>query len=272
MKIIRQKKDLDKIINSNHSLSFVPTMGSLHKGHLSLIKEAKKKRLKILVSIFVNPRQFSSRSDFNTYPRNIKNDLKLLKKIKIDFLFLPKYNDVFNFKTRNKIYIHPFAKILCGKFRTGHFKGVLNVVNRFLELIKPKYLFLGEKDFQQLILIQKHILEKKIKTTVVNCRTIRQDKFLPYSSRNFNLKKSEKQLATEAFKQIKNYKNYLIKKNIKKIDLGFLKKKIFSLGVKKIDYIDVVNLDNLKKTKNFKGKIRIFSAFYVNRTRLIDNV
>ena len=108
------------------------------------------------------------------------------------YLYYPKYKDIFSFKTKNKIYLHTFAKKLCGKYRPGHFKGVLNVVNRFLELLNPKYLYLGKKDFQQLILIKKHIQKNKIKTLVISCNTIRDQYSLPYSSRNFNLNKEEK--------------------------------------------------------------------------------
>ena len=103
--------------------------------------------------------------------------------------------------------MHPFSKQLCGKYRPGHFKGVLNVVNRFLEILNPRYLFLGEKDFQQLILIKEHIKKRKIKTTVISCKTVRFQKYLPYSSRNFNLKSYEKNLAIRAFKLIRNEKN-----------------------------------------------------------------
>ena len=160
MKIIRQKKDLGKLINKINSFSFIPTMGGLHKGHEILIKKAQKKNKNTLVSIFVNPKQFNSKKDFYTYPRNLNKDVKILKKLKVRYLFCPNYNDIFSFKTKNRIYMHPFMKKLCGKYRPGHFKGVIDVVNRFLELIKPKYIILGKKDFQQLALIRNHI--KKI--------------------------------------------------------------------------------------------------------------
>ena len=145
-----------------------------------------------MVTIFINPKQFNSKKDFEKYPRNLAKDIKILRKTKIDYLYYPKFKDIFSFKTHNKIYMHPFSKQLCGKYRPGHFKGVLNVVNRFLEILNPRYLFLGEKDFQQLILIKEHIKKRKIKTTVISCKTVRFQKYLPYSSRNFNLKSYEK--------------------------------------------------------------------------------
>tara|TARA_Y100000591_G_C21775135_1_gene667840 strand:- start:348 stop:1166 length:819 start_codon:yes stop_codon:yes gene_type:complete len=271
MKIIRQKKDLINLINKINSLSFVPTMGGLHKGHELLIKKAKKKNKFTIVSIFVNPKQFDSKKDFNTYPRNLKKDLKILRKLNIKCLYLPSFNDVFSFKTKHKIYLHPFSKKLCGKFRPGHFKGVINVVNRFLEIIKPKYIFLGKKDFQQLFLIKKHIDKNQIKTSVVSCDTLREERFLPYSSRNYNLNKSNKDLALKVFKILRKEKQIIKKNKIKDINLYNIKKKIFEFGIKKIDYVEALNLDNLKKAKRFDENFNIFCAFYIDNIRLIDN-
>ena len=120
-----------------------------------LIKKSQKKDGKILVSIYINPKQFNDQKDFNNYPRNIKKDLKILKKLKVDYVYT--YHHIMIFillKTKNKIFLDKFSKKLCGKFRKGHFEGVLNVVNRFLEIINPKYIFLGKKDFQQFYLIK----------------------------------------------------------------------------------------------------------------------
>ena len=271
MKIIRQKKDLKNLINKINCLSFVPTMGGLHKGHEFLIKKAKKKNKFTIVSIFINPKQFNSKNDFNTYPRNYKKDLQILKKLNVKYLYMPNYKDIFSFKTYNKIYLHPFSNKLCGKFRPGHFKGVVDVVNRFLELLKPKYIFLGKKDYQQLFLIKKHIDKNKIKTFVVSCNTVRENKFLPYSSRNFNLNKKDKFLAIKVYKLLRKEKNFIRKNKIKKINLSNIKKKIMKSGIKKIDYIEAINLDNHKKAKKFNENFNIFSAFYVNNVRLIDN-
>ena len=271
MKIIRQKKDLNRLISKINSLSFVPTMGGLHKGHEYLIKKARKKNKNILVSIFVNPKQFNSKNDFNSYPRNFKKDVQMLKKLKVKYLFYPNYNDIFLFKAKNKIYLHPFSKKLCGKYRPGHFRGVLDVINRFLELLNPKYMCLGKKDFQQLILIKKHMQKNKINTSVISCKTLRDQNLLPYSSRNMNLGKYDKILASKVFSLIKKEKLNIKKKRSKKINLSNIKKKINNLGVKKIDYIEPINLLSLKKAKKFDENFNIFSAFYIGKVRLIDN-
>ena len=215
-------------------------MGGLHKGHLELIKKAKKKSEFVIVSIFINPKQFNSKRDFTTYPRTIKKDIELLKKLKVNCLFKPNFNDVFNFKTKKKVYIHPFSKKLCGKFRPGHFKGVVNVINRFLEIIKPKYIFLGKKDFQQLILIRKHIFKRRIKTIVIECNTIRFKKYLPFSSRNMNLTNYEKNFAIKVFKTIKSEKIKIKNKKLNKINLSDLKKRIKSIGVKKLNILKLL--------------------------------
>ena len=148
---------------------------------------------------------------------------------------------------------------------------MIDVVNRFLELLTPKYIFLGKKDYQQLFLIKKHIDKNKIKTFVISCNTIRENKFLPYSSRNFNLNKYDKVLALKVYKLLRKEKNIIKKNKIQKINFSNIKKKILKIGIKKIDYIEAINLDNFKKAKKFNENFNIFSAFYVNKVRLIDN-
>ena len=138
MKIFKDKHSLQREILKTKGVSFVPTMGGLHKGHISLIKQSKKSKLKTLVSIFVNPKQFSKKSDFMTYPRNTKKDIRQLKKLKIHYLYIPAFKDIYGFKPKKKVFLDKFSKKLCGKFRKGHFEGVLNVVNRLIELIKPR--------------------------------------------------------------------------------------------------------------------------------------
>ena len=144
-------------------------------------------------------------------------------------------------------------------------------MNRFLELIKPNYIILGKKDFQQLFLIKKHILKNGIKTSVVSCNTVREKNLLPYSSRNYNLNKTNKFLALKVLKYLRNKKIMIKKNRIKKINLLQMKKEILNFGVKKIDYLEAINLNNLRKAKKFNENFNIFLAFYVGNVRLIDN-
>jgi pantoate--beta-alanine ligase len=271
MKIFKNKLILQKEISKDNYLSFVPTMGGLHKGHLSLIKKAKKYKHKICVSIFVNPTQFNKKIDYNNYPRNLKSDIKKLDKLKIDYLYLPTYSDIYSFKTKNKIYMDKFSKQLCGRFRKGHFVGVLNVINRFLEIINPKYIFLGIKDFQQLILINSHIKKNKIKTKVIECKTIREKNGVACSTRNLNLDKKQIIIASNIYKYLLNINNK-IKKDYKIFKINSIKKDLLLLGANKIDYIEYLNIINLIKKRKSKNKFKLFFAYYIDNIRLIDNI
>ena len=271
MKIFKNKEQLKQEIGNKKSISFIPTMGGLHKGHLSLIRNAKKYKNKILVSIYVNPKQFNNKQDFKKYPRYLNKDIQILKKLKINYLYLPTYDDLFGFNTLHKIYLHSFSKILCGKYRKKHFDGVLNVINRFLEIIRPKYIFLGLKDFQQLTLINKHILKYKINTKVVSCKTIREFNGVACSSRNNNLNNSQMKIAKNVFNYLLKTKKHL-KKNFEYFNSKILKNNIIKMGVDKIDYLEVINLKRLRKVKKSNENFNIFIAYHLDKVRLIDNI
>ena len=184
---------------------------------------------------------------------------------------MPNYKDIFLFKVKNKIYKDKISKKLCGKFRKKHFVGVLNVVNRFLEIIKPKYIFLGQKDLQQLILIDHHILKNSIKSKVIRCKTIREKNGIACSTRNSNLNKAQLLIASNIFRYLSNLKKK-IKFNYKFFKVNIVKKDLISLGATKIDYIENIDLDTLKKVKKNKKKFKLFIAYYINQIRLIDNI
>ena len=257
MKIFKDKHTLQKEILKNKGISFVPTMGGLHKGHISLIKQSKKSKFKTLVSIFVNPKQFNKKSDFRSYPRNTKRDIKLLKKLKIDYLYIPSFKDIYGFKPKNKVFLDKSSKKLCGKFRKGHFEGVLNVVNRFIEIIKPRYIFLGKKDYQQLFLIKKHIEKRKIKSKIIECKTIRENNGIACSSRNLNLSKSQMKIASNIFHYLSNLKKKL-KKNYSLFKINKIKKDLIKLGANKIDYLENYNTKSFKKIKKNNEKYNLF--------------
>ena len=271
MKIFKNKLSLQKEISKDNCLSFVPTMGGLHKGHLSLIKKAKRYKCKICVSIFVNPTQFNKRNDFKNYPRSLKSDIKELKKLKVNYLYLPNYADIYSFKTKRKIYIDKFSKQLCGKYRKGHFEGVLNVINRFLEIINPKYIFLGNKDLQQLILIDSHIKKNNINTKVIKCKTIREKNGVACSTRNLNLSNRELTMASNIYKYLLKL-NKRIKKNYKLFKINVIRKDLISLGATKIDYIENLNIKYYGDNRKLKNKFKLFFAYYINEIRLIDNI
>ena len=269
MRIIKSFNILNKEINFNENIGFVPTMGSLHKGHVSLIRSAKKKTKKVLVSIFVNPSQFNEKKDFIKYPRNLKKDISILKKLDVNYLFLPEKREIYRKGIKEKLSINNKDKFMCAKYRAGHFQGVLAVINRFLVNIHARYLFLGEKDFQQAYLIKKY-LQRKFNTKIIICKTVRNKNHLPLSSRNRLLSKSDLIKSEKISKLILNLKKNIIK-NFSNIEmLGIYKAKIHKL-CDKIEYFEIRNSNNLTK-KISKKNFRIFLAYTQNKIRLIDNI
>ena len=268
MKLIKQLTDLNKAINKEKGLGFVPTMGGLHKGHEFLIKTSQNRCKKTLVSIFVNPTQFNNNEDYKSYPINLDNDLKILKKLKVDFVYIPSVDQIYK-KKSSKIILKKSQKILCAKLRKGHFEGVIDVLNRFVKLIYPKIIFMGEKDYQQFFLVKKYI-EKKYKTKVHSCKTIRDSNNVALSSRNSLLNKTNFKIATlityELFKLKLRIKNN--KKDSKNLIKTF-KKKVKKFNIK-IDYLECRNLLNLSSDIN-KKKYRLFVAYFLDNVRLIDN-
>jgi pantoate--beta-alanine ligase len=270
MKILLNNQSLNRKIRPFDDIGFIPTMGGIHQGHISLIERSKKLCKKTIVSVFVNPKQFNNKKDFKTYPVNIKKDLSVLKKIKgIDFIYIPKFKDIYDIKKKSKVKINIKDKILCAKFRKGHFEGVLDVMDRLTNLIKPKKIFMGKKDFQQLFLV-KNFIEKKYKTKVIGCKTIRDKNKLALSSRNSLFNKDDLKIAGNITKKF-----ILVKKRIKKhknINKFLLKTKknmqnIFKI---KIEYLELRNKNNLIISEKFK-KSKLFVAFYLKGIRLIDN-
>ena len=271
MKIFRNKNNLIKEISEFKKLGFVPTMGALHNGHISLINKAKKKSKQVLVSIYINTKQFSSRKDFKKYPRNFKKDINILKRKKVDYLYIPNDKDIYSFKVKKSIFLDKFSKKLCGKFKPGHFEAVVDVVNRFLEIIKPKIMYLGMKDFQQLALIKSHIIKKKIKVKLTACKTIRESNGLALSSRNIRLKKDQILRAGKIYSYLKKNKKLILRKILNKNKSEIINK-LINLGADKVDYIECVNLKKLKLCKNTNTNFNIFLAYYLGGVRLIDNL
>jgi len=277
MKLIKQITDLNKAINKEKELGFVPTMGNLHKGHEFLIKTSKKRCKKTLVSIFVNPTQFDNKDDYKTYPKNLSNDLKTLKRLKVDFVYLPTINQIYKDKKLPKITLKKSQKILCAKYRKGHFEGVLDVLNRFVKLISPKIMFMGEKDYQQFFLV-KDFISKKYTTIVFLCRTIRNSNGVALSSRNSLLNKIDLKTSGLITNKLIKLKRSLCTRNeldsiaSKKV-MGLIQKTKKELTKKfkiKIEYLECRNLMTI--TTNLKNKpFKLFVAYYLNEVRLIDN-
>ena len=269
MKKLLNNNDLNEALNSVSNLGFVPTMGSLHKGHISLIKKSKKQCSKTIVSIYVNPKQFNSKKDYRNYPRNLKRDLTTLKKLNVNFVYLPRTKDIYASKKETKIRLDNKDKIMCAKFRKGHFEGVIDVMKRLTKIVKPKKIFMGEKDYQQLYFIKKFI-EKKYKTKIIRCKTIRNKQKLAFSSRNTLLNKDQI-IKAEKFTQT----IVAFRKSIKKIKvtakiLNKKKRELSKLFKVQIQYLELRNTTNFKISNKIKNS-KIFVAFFIDKVRLIDN-
>ena len=269
MKILLRNSDLNEALSGVSNVGFVPTMGSLHKGHVSLIRKSLTHCNKTIVSIFVNPTQFNNKNDYKKYPRNIKKDLEILKKLKVNFVFIPKKNQIYNCKNPIKIKLLKKDKILCAKYRKGHFEGVIDIMTRLTDKIKPSKIFMGEKDFQQIILVKKFV-EKNFQSKVISCKTIRDKNKLALSSRNILLNKNNLDKAGKVAKNLITFKKRLLKKKDLK-NLILMKKDELKKNYDiKIDYLELRNIKNLKLTDKIKNA-KIFIAYYINKVRLIDN-
>jgi pantoate--beta-alanine ligase len=269
MKIIRNKNILISIIKNEKKLGFVPTMGAIHNAHISLIKRSKKECNKTLVSIFVNKPQFNRLIDFSKYPRNIKKDIYLLKRAKVDYLYLPTDSQIHSKRKSKKIKLHSFSKILCGKYRPNHFKAVVDVIDKFIKIIKPTKIYLGKKDFQQLKIVEYYVKKNYEKVNVIGCKIIREKMGYPMSSRNLLLNLSQKKIASSVYNFLKNKKKKII---AGKINNKVIKNKLFLLNVKKIDYLKLINVNKIFKPFAKKDNYRIFIAYYLGNVRLIDNI
>ena len=269
MIIFKSINKLNKCIENIDNIGFVPTMGSIHNGHSSLIKKSKKICKKTLVSIFVNPKQFNNKKDFINYPRNIKKDIRILRKLKVDYVLFPKYSDIYGAKENRLIKIPKINKILCAKYRPGHFEGVLQVINQYLIKIKVQKIFLGEKDYQQLKIIS-NFVRKRFNVKIVACKTIRHKNTFALSSRNQLLIKEDLYKLSEIFKILKSFKLRL-KKNFKyKYKISDVKNLIRKMGVK-LEYLELRDKHTLSKNCN-KSNFKIFISYYYKKIRFIDNI
>tara|TARA_B100001093_G_scaffold300227_1_gene286288 strand:- start:3431 stop:4246 length:816 start_codon:yes stop_codon:yes gene_type:complete len=270
MKIILNNNILFKTLRPFKDVGFVPTMGSIHQGHLSLINRSNRNCKKTIVSIFVNPKQFNSKKDFKNYPVNLRKDIEILKKTKkVDFLYIPKFKDIFDNEKKTNIKIKNKDIILCAKFRKGHFNGVLDVMEKLTNLVNPQKIFMGKKDFQQCYLV-KNYLKDKCKGTVIPCATIRDKNKIALSSRNNLLNAHEINKVSILSKNLIKLKKNLM--NNKKLNQSLKKQakyyeKLLNI---KIEYLEIRGTKNLQLSNTIKNS-RIFIAYYINNVRLIDN-
>lgn len=278
MIIFHKQTDISKFIaerkQSGAAIGFVPTMGALHPGHISLINNSKRDCTVTISSIFVNPTQFNDPKDFEKYPVTIDSDINGLEKAGCDVLFLPSATEIYpnGMQDLPRYQLGYLETVLEGKYRPGHFQGVCQVVHRLLDIVKPDTLFLGQKDFQQCMIIKKMIALTGLNTSVTVCPTLREDDGLAMSSRNMRLNAAEREKAvlisqTLGFIKQEIKPGYL--EDIKERAVQYLTSEGF-----KVDYIEIASADTLKLQQFWNGQLPLVAvaAAYLNEIRLIDNL
>jgi len=274
MQIIDSIKAMQEIGNNwdaGKRIGFVPTMGYFHQGHLSLVAEANKQSEITVVSIFVNPSQFGPNEDFDSYPRDMQRDLELLSNYKVDYVFSPSSEQMYPQDYRTWVEVEGISSILCGASRPGHFRGVATVILKLINIIKPNFMFMGEKDFQQVTVLQTMLKDLNCETQIVPCPIIREEDGLAMSSRNVYLNPEQRKQALCLYRAIQQaqakYKQGLR-------DTNLLKKQAADLIINsggKIDYISFVEPKTLQEVAIADDNTRIMLAVFIGKTRLIDN-
>jgi pantoate--beta-alanine ligase len=278
MILFKKADDINKFITEKagkgNIIGFVPTLGALHNGHISLITAAKIQSQLVVCSIFVNPTQFNDPKDFEKYPVTLDKDIDLLEKAGCDVLFLPAVTEIYPDGTalKEQYDLGYIETILEGKFRPGHFQGVCQVVNRLLDIVAPDNLYLGQKDYQQCMVIKKMIELKGLKTKIIICPTLRETDGLAMSSRNMRLNAKERQEAVTISQVLAFIKNeirpgYLQDLKLRSID-------ILEAQGYKVDYVEIADADTLAIRENWDGKTKLVAlvAAFLNEVRLIDNM
>jgi len=278
MHLIDNNKVLNEIIGKckaeNKTIAFVPTLGNLHEGHLSLVKIAKAECDVVLVSIFVNPAQFGEGSDFNQYPRTLGADSFALVGCDVDYLYTPHQDDIYpdNHDLPINISFPGLSNILCGHFRPGHFEGVALIVSKLFNLVQPNVAIFGEKDYQQLLLIKMMTLQLSFPVKIISAETVREEDGLAMSSRNQYLNEAERIVAPEIFRCLQH-----IKQRIKHGESNFevieqqAKRDIEESGFE-TDYISIRNAYNLKAATMQDKEYVVLLAAKLGGARLIDNI
>lgn len=279
MIIFQKEIDLQTFAQKNAAIwsktGFVPTMGALHAGHISLIEMCKKQAALCIASIFVNPTQFNDPNDFQHYPVTLASDIQMLAQAGCDVLFLPTVAEIYphGLATTKTYPLGDLETKLEGHYRPGHFQGVCGVVHRLLTIVKPGYIFMGEKDFQQCMVVNKLIELEKLTVRLVTCPTLREKDGLAMSSRNLRLTAKQREIAAGIYREMK-----MIAQNIRHTLSKSLeenaKKNLIASGFHSVDYVSICHSETLQPVDKYDEKkpIRVLAAAYLGEIRLIDNM
>ena len=273
MKILENKRELDellaKIRTNGTKIGLIPTMGSIHNGHLSLVENSMKENFFSITSIFVNPTQFNDLKDFKKYPQNKKQDIEKLNTVKCDAVFFPQIEELYPEGIKRKKTISKYRDILCDKFRPGHFDGVTTVVKSLFDIVTQETVFFGEKDFQQLKIIKELIKKNNLPIQLIDCPSVRSKNGMSLSSRYNNFNTNQEILFNQISLKVNDCVN-LLKKQIDINNLKNLNQYLEEDKKIKVDYLEVRDDDELLLTQKNKNA-RLFISFYIEDIRIIDN-
>ncbi len=262
-----------RIREEGKTISFVPTMGYLHEGHLSLIRQARKDSDVLVISIFVNPAQFGAGEDYNRYPRDLERDKKLAEQEGADILFVPSSKEMYPQGYHTFIEVEKLSAPLCGRSRPGHFRGVATVVAKLFNLVRPQSAYFGGKDAQQALLIKKMVNDLNMDIEIKVLPTVREKDGLALSSRNEYLNPEERQVAPVLYRSLQEAQRMLSsgERDSRKV-IQRMEEMIWREKLARIDYISIVNGETLGDRERVEGKILIALAVWIGKTRLIDNL
>jgi pantoate--beta-alanine ligase len=272
-KIAKMKMLSQNLRSAGKTIGFVPTMGYLHEGHLSLIRKARKDTDTVIVSIYVNPTQFAPKEDFKRYPRDLDRDRKLAENAGADILFVPSDSEMYPEPYNTYVTVKGLSDVMCGAFRTGHFRGVATIVAKLFNIIKPDVAYFGQKDAQQVAIIKKMVKDLNVDVDVRGMPIVRESDGLAMSSRNVYLNPQERREATVLSQSLQKAHDMIKSGIIKSSTVRAHIRRIIS-GAKsaRIDYIATVDPETLAEMKTIKGKCLVAVAAWIGKTRLIDNI
>lgn len=258
--------------NNGESIGLVPTMGYLHEGHQSLMASAKKDNQRVIVTIFVNPMQFGPKEDLASYPRDLERDKKACQQMGVDLIFCPSAYEMYDANFNSYVNVNGLTDALCGKKRPGHFKGVCTVVTKLFNITQPDRAYFGQKDAQQLAVIQRMVQDFNIPIEIIGCPIVRESDGLAKSSRNSYLSDNERKAAVCLYQSIE-LANTMIAQGERSVAtiLSAMQLLIEQQSLAKIDYIEFVDLSSLKPVSQLTQDTLCALAVYIGKTRLIDN-
>ena len=277
MQVFNTKNELvsliDKLKGEHKTIGFVPTMGALHEGHLSLVEEAKKECDVVVVSIFVNPTQFNDPEDLKRYPRTLENDLELLRTLDCDVAFAPSVEEIYPEPDTRKFNFGYLETVMEGARRPGHFNGVGQVVSRLFDIVRPDKAFFGMKDFQQIAIIKEMVKQLHYPIEIVPCSIVREESGLARSSRNTLLDEEHRKNAAHIYETLRKVHYLIPEKSVEDVK-QWITDEINENPFLEVEYVEIVNFDTLKVVKDWSepGKRVACVAIYAGKIRLIDNI